>query len=341
MQNKTLYIYMIIGISVLILLFFISMSIGVYQLNLNDIKNLLLHPSSVSETDYYVFYGVRMPRTLLGIVMGAGFAISGASVQGMFKNPLATPGILGISSGAALFAAITIVLGSYIRPYIPTFLHYSLLSLAAFTGAILVMFSVYSISLKRGRTNIALLLLAGVAISALAGAITGLLTFVSTEEELRDLTFWGLGSLGGANWTKLIILSVITFIGIFFLVRNGKVLNAMMLGDQNAQHLGVNVKVHHKSIIWLASFIVGTSVAFAGSIGFIGLIVPYILRLLVKSDFRLILPLSAVYGAVLLLGSDILSRTIAEPKEVPIGIITAFMGAPIFIIILMRMKKSM
>ncbi len=341
MQNKLLYTYAVIGIAILVALFFVSMRIGIYQLDLESIKNLILNPDNVSDTDYYVFYSVRMPRTLLGIIMGAGFAISGASVQGMFKNPLATPGILGISSGAGLFASIAIVLGSYIRPYIPTFLHYSFLSISAFVGAMLVMMSVYSISLKRGRTNIALLLLAGVAISALAGAITGLLTFISTEEELRDLTFWGLGSLGGANWTKVAILFVITFLGIIFLARNGKVLNAMMLGDQNAQHLGVNVKVHHKSIIWFASLIVGTSVAFAGSIGFVGLIVPYILRLLVKSDFRIILPLSAIYGAILLLGSDILCRTIAEPREVPIGIITAFMGAPIFIIILIKMKKSM
>ncbi len=339
MRNNAFYIYLILGIGLLVVLFFISMRIGVYELELKQIQSLIFSSDTVPNTDYYVFYQVRMPRTLLGLVMGAGFAISGASIQGMFKNPLATPGILGISSGAGLFASIMIVLGSYIKAYIPTFLHYSLVSLFAFAGAMLVMIAVYGISLKRGRTNIALLLLSGVAISALAGAITGLLTFISTEEELRNLTFWGLGSLGGANWTKVVILSVITFIGITFLIRNGKVLNAMMLGDQNAQHLGVNVKVHHRSIIWFSSLIVGTSVAFAGSIGFVGLIVPYILRLLVKSDFRVILPLSAVYGAVLLLGSDILCRTIASPKEVPIGIITAFMGAPIFIIILIQVSQ--
>ncbi len=341
MQNKLLYTYAIAGIVVLAVLFGVSMRIGVYPLDVETIKNLILSPASVPMTDSYVFYSVRMPRTILAIIMGAGFAISGASLQGMFKNPLATPRILGISSGASLFAAFAIVLGSYIKPYIPVFLHYSLLSLFAFAGAVLVMIAVYSISLKRGRTNLALLLLAGVAISALAESITGLITFVSTEEELRDLTFWGLGSLGAANWTKVIILAIVTTFGLFFLIRNGKVLNAMMLGDQNAQHLGVNVKVHHKSIILFASLIVGTSVAFAGSIGFVGLIVPYILRLLLKSDFRIILPLSAIYGAILLLGSDILCRTIAPPKEVPIGIITAFMGAPVFIVILIRMKKSM
>lgn len=341
MLNKTLSIYVGIGIVLLIILFFISMSIGAYKLNVNDIIQLIKSPSLSSDTDKYIFYNVRMPRTILGIIMGAGFAISGASVQGMFKNPLATPSILGISSGAALFAAFAIVLGGYIKQYIPTFLHYSLLSIFAFLGAILVMLSVYKISLSRGRTNVALLLLAGVAISALAGAITGFLTFISTEDELRDLAFWGLGSLGGANWTQVIILSFITVVGVFFLIKNGKTLNAMMLGDNNAQHLGINVKLHHKYIIWIASFIVGTSVAFAGSIGFVGLIVPYILRILVKSDFRLILPLSAIYGGVLLLGADIVCRTIAQPKEVPIGIITAFMGTPIFIIILLRMKKTM
>lgn len=273
--------------------------------------------------------------------MGCGLAISGASLQGMFKNPLATPGIIGITAGSALFAAISIVLGSSIKAFLPEYAHYMLLSVSAFIGALLVMFLVYNISFKDGKTHVVIMLLAGVAISALAEAITGYLTFISDDEQLRDLTFWRLGSLGAANWNKVIILAIVTGISCFFLLKNGKALNAMMLGEENAQHLGINIKRHHSSIIWFSSLIVGTSVAFAGTIGFVGLIVPYILRLLIRSDHRIILPLSALYGSVLLLGADIFSRTAIAPVEIPIGVITATLGAPIFIIILIRFKKSM
>lgn len=296
---------------------------------------------TAGSTDSYIFYQVRLPRTCLAIIMGSGLAISGASLQGMFKNPLATPGIIGITSGSALFAAISIVLGNLIKGVLPQFLHYSLISFSAFFGALLVMFLVYKISLKDGKTRITIMLLAGVAITALAGSIIGFLTFISTDDELRDLIFWNLGSLSAANWNKVIILFCINSVAVYFLSRNGKALNAMMLNEENAQHLGINVKKHHAGIIWLTSIIVGASVAFAGTIGFIGLIVPYILRLAIKPDYRIILPLSALYGGILLLAADIFCRTVLAPSEIPIGIITAFMGAPIFIIILIRFKKLM
>lgn len=344
MQNK-LRIYSILGAVALLLLFFVSILSGFYTIELESMGLLLrnifsseVHPNP---TDAYIFYEVRLPRTIMGIVMGCGLAISGASLQGMFKNPLATPSIIGITSGAALFAAISIVLGSSIKAVLPEYFHYMLLSLAAFLGAILVMFLVYNISFKDGKTHVVIMLLAGVAISALAEAITGYLTFISNEEELRDLTFWRLGSLGAANWNKVGILTLITGISCFFLLKNGKALNAMMLGEENAQHLGINIKRHHAAIIWFSSLIVGTSVAFAGTIGFVGLIVPYILRLLIRSDYRVILPLSALYGSVLLLGADIFSRTFMAPVEIPIGVITATMGAPVFIMILIRFKKSL
>ncbi len=303
--------------------------------------NTITAQYTAGSTDAYIFYQVRLPRTCLGIIMGSGLAISGASLQGMFKNPLATPGIIGITSGSALFAAISIVLGNLIKGFLPQFLHYSLISFSAFFGALLVMFLVYKISLKDGKTRITIMLLAGVAITALAGSIIGFLTFISTDDELRDLIFWNLGSLSAANWNKVIILFCINSVAIYFLSRNGKALNAMMLNEENAQHLGINVKKHHAGIIWLTSIMVGASVAFAGTIGFIGLIVPYILRLAIKSDYRIILPLSALYGGILLLAADIFCRTVLAPSEIPIGIITAFMGAPIFIIILIRFKKLM
>lgn len=344
MLNKA-QIYTIIGGLLLLSLAVTSIVSGFYTITLDNlgllIRSLFDDNIQTDPTDRYIFYQVRLPRTIMGMIMGCGLAISGASLQGMFKNPLATPGIIGITAGSALFAAISIVLGGTIKAFLPEYVHYMLLSISAFIGALLVMFLVYNISFKDGKTHVVIMLLAGVAISALAEAITGYLTFISDDEQLRDLTFWRLGSLGAANWNKVIILAIVTGISCFFLLKNGKALNAMMLGEENAQHLGINIKRHHSSIIWFSSLIVGTSVAFAGTIGFVGLIVPYILRLLIRSDHRIILPLSALYGGVLLLAADIFSRTAIAPVEIPIGVITATLGAPIFIIILIRFKKSM
>lgn len=344
MLNKA-QIYTIIGGLLLLSLAVTSIVSGFYTITLDNlgllIRSMFDDSIQTDPTDRYIFYQVRLPRTIMGMIMGCGLAISGASLQGMFKNPLATPGIIGITAGSALFAAISIVLGGTIKAFLPEYVHYMLLSISAFIGALLVMFLVYNISFKDGKTHVVIMLLAGVAISALAEAITGYLTFISDDEQLRDLTFWRLGSLGAANWNKVIILAIVTGISCFFLLKNGKALNAMMLGEENAQHLGINIKRHHSSIIWFSSLIVGTSVAFAGTIGFVGLIVPYILRLLIRSDHRIILPLSALYGGVLLLAADIFSRTAIAPVEIPIGVITATLGAPIFIIILIRFKKSM
>src|SRR5699024_6521507 len=200
---------------------------------------------------------------------------------------------------------------------------------------------VYRMSTTRGKTNVVIMLLAGVAISALAGAVTGFLTYLTEEQELRDLTFWTLGSLGGATWLKNAILAVVIAFSYLFLINKGKALNAMMLGEQDAAHLGISVEKIKKSIIILTALMVGTCVAFAGAIGFVGLIVPYILRLMFKSNYDIILPLSAVVGSILLLCADTVSRTIVAPSEMPIGVLTAFLGAPIFIAILVRYKRSL
>ncbi|HZH69031.1 MAG TPA: iron chelate uptake ABC transporter family permease subunit, partial [Flavobacteriaceae bacterium] len=228
-----------------------------------------------------------------------------------------------------------------IKPYLPEVLHYSLLSIAAFIGALVTMISVYRISTQNGKTNVVVMLLAGVAIASLGFAITGFLIYLSDDEQLRDLTFWNLGSLAGANWIKNGILFVVITISYVFLINKGKALNALMLGEKDADHLGIPVERLKKQIVWFTALMVGASVAFSGTIGFVGLIVPYILRLLFRSNYHIILPLSAVLGSVLLLTADTVSRTLVAPSEIPIGILTAFMGAPIFIIILMRFKKSL
>ncbi len=343
-MQKRLTVYLTLLLILLLFLSVGSLFIGVYQFEGHDfdvIVNLLFNKQLVNASDYYVFYHIRLPRIVLAVLIGSGLAVAGTCLQGMFKNPLASPDLIGITSGAVLFAAFTIVLGAYIKPYIPESLHYSLLSIMSFIGALITMSFVYKMSTVDGRTNIVILLLSGVAITALTGAATGLLIYLSSEEELRNLTFWTLGSLAGANWTKNLIMTLVIVVSFGFLLNKGKALNAMMLGEKDAEHLGIPVEKIKRRIVVFSALIVGTAVAFAGTIGFVGLIVPYILRLVFKSNYYLILPLSAVLGSILLLTADTISRTLVAPSEVPIGILTAIMGAPVFIAILIRFKKSL
>lgn len=343
MQNK-LPLYLILSLVILLTLAGVSLMTGVYTFDSFTFDELLKRivgkENGISSGDYFVFFEIRLPRIVMAILIGSALAVSGTCLQGMFKNPLATPSLIGVTSGASLFAALTIVLGSHFQSVFPEVIQYSLISIMAFTGAILTMTFVYRMSTIRQRTNVVVMLLAGVAISALAGAITGFLTYLTKEEQLRDLTFWTLGSLGGATWLKNGVLVVVISISYFYLMNKGKALNAMMLGEEDAAHLGIPVEKIKRQIIILTALLVGVCVSFSGVIGFVGLIVPYILRLIFQSDYQIILPLSAVLGSILLLIADTVSRTIVAPSELPIGVLTAFIGAPVFIAILFRYKKS-
>lgn len=344
MQNK-LFIYLSISIVLLILLAIGAMFMGVYDFGgkspLTVLQGVITGNAEVSLSEKYVIWDVRMARIVMAILIGSILAVSGTTMQGMFKNPLATPDLIGITAGATLMAAVTIVLGSLFRDYLPDFLQYSLLSLAAFVGALLTTLLVYKMSTTQGKTNVVTMLLSGVAISALGFAIVGFLIYLSNDEQLRDLTFWNLGSLGGATWGKNGILLIVMVVSYSVLIHKGKALNAMMLGEKDAEHLGINVERIKKQIVVLVALMVGACVAFSGTIGFVGLIVPYILRLIFKSNYQLILPLSAVMGSILLLVADTFSRTVVAPSEIPIGVLTALMGAPVFIAILIRYKNSM
>jgi len=296
---------------------------------------------SLSLSDKYVIWDVRAARIVMAILIGGMLSVSGTSLQGLFKNPLATGDLIGLTSGATLLAAIAIVLGGHFKAYLPEAVQFSLVGIAAFIGSFLSMMLVYRISTSGGKTNVVMMLLTGVAITAIGFSITGFLIYLSKDEQLRDLTFWNLGSLAAATWTKNIILAVVMIIAYIILLPKGKALNAMMLGEKDAQHLGINVEKLKKQIIITVALMVGTCVAFSGTIGFVGLIVPYILRLLFKSDNTFILPLSAMCGSILLLTADTFSRSIVAPSELPIGILTALMGGPIFIAILVKFKKSL
>jgi len=344
MRNKLL-VYLLPSFLLLIALAVWSLYSGVFEFEkhsfLEIFNGMIANDGTIDPSERFVLMELRLPRIVMGILIGSALAVSGTCLQGMFRNPLATPDLLGITAGASLFAAITIVLGSYIKPYIPEALHYSLLSIMAFIGALLTMVVVYRISTQGGRTNIVMMLLSGVAITAIGFAVMGLLIFFSKDEELRDLTFWNLGSLAGATWAKCVILAVVVGVSFILLINKGKALNAMMLGESDAQHLGIPVERIKKQIVVVTALMVGTCVAFAGTISFMGLIVPYILRLIFKSKYHIIMPLAAVWGSILMLSADTISRTIAPPSEISVGVLTAFMGAPIFMIILIRSRNQM
>jgi len=293
-------------------------------------------PETVYVRDWIVVMDIRLPRITLGALIGAALAVSGAVMQGLFRNPLADPGIVGVSAGAGLGAALFIVLGNATLAPAMAILGIYAIPFAAFAGGLINTLLLYRIGTRGGFTSVATLLLAGIALGALTGAITGLLVYVADDNQLRDLQFWGLGSLAGANWEKVasaapIILTML--LATPFLARG---LNALTLGEAAAAHIGIRVQRLKNISILLVAAATGASVAVSGGIGFVGIVVPHLLRLSIGPDHKYLLPAAALLGAILLIGADTLARTIVAPAELPIGIITAFVGAPFFLWILLR-----
>ncbi len=345
LKSKSLTFYAIIGIILLILMMVLALNIGVYDFGGSSSYGVLWKfftgDSSLSLSEKYVIWDVRTSRIVMAVLIGSMLAVSGTTLQGMFKNPLATGESIGLTSGATLLAAIAIVLGHTFESYLPEIIRNSLVGVSAFVGAFLAMIIVYRISTSAGKTNVVMMLLSGVAITSIGFSFVGFLIYISKDEQLRDLTFWNLGSLAGATWTRNIILSIVLLFSYIIILPKGKALNAMLLGEKDAQHLGINVETLKKQIVLITSLMIGTCVAFSGTIGFVGLIVPYILRLLFRSDYHFILPLSAICGSILLLLADTISRTIVAPSELPIGILTSLIGGPIFIAILIKYKNTL
>lgn len=278
---------------------------------------------------------IRMPRTLLGLAVGGVLALSGVAMQGLFRNPLADPGLVGVSSGASLGAAIAIV-GGLALGGLPDSLGPYLLSLCAFLGGLGVTALVYRLGRRNGQTSVAVMLLAGIALTALAGAAVGLFTYLADDATLRTLTFWNLGSLNGASYARLWPLLFVTAGVALWLPRRAKALNALLLGESEASHLGINVESLKRELVFCTALGVGAAVAAAGMIGFVGLVVPHLVRLLAGPDHRVLLPASVLAGACLLLFADLIARLALAPAEMPIGIVTAFIGAPFFLYLLLR-----
>ncbi|MEO3385656.1 iron ABC transporter permease [Mesorhizobium sp. CAU 1741] len=294
--------------------------------------------TALSARDHIIVYDIRLPRVILGILIGAALAVSGAVMQGLFRNPLADPGLVGVSAGAGLGAITMIVLGAGVLAPVTALLGIYALPLAAFGGGLATTMLLYRVATRRGQTSIATMLLAGIALGAMAGAFSGLLVFMADDRQLRDLTFWGLGSLAGATWTKIAAAGpviVLVLVSAPFLARS---LNALALGEATANHLGIPVQRFKNIAIVGVAAATGASVAVSGGIGFVGIVVPHLLRLLIGPDHRYLLPASALLGASLLLLADAVSRTIVAPAELPIGIVTAAVGAPFFLWILLRKR---
>jgi iron complex transport system permease protein len=290
--------------------------------------------------DALVVTGIRLPRLLAGLLVGAALAVAGALMQGLFRNPLADPGLVGVSSGAGLAAGVTIVLGERLVPASLGIDPFALLPVGAFVGGLATTLALYAVSTRAGRTSIATMLLAGIALGALTGAMTGFLTVLSDDRQLRDLTFWSLGSLGGATWSELAVVAPILGAVLLATPVLARALNALSLGEAEAYHLGIAVEQAKTAIIVLVAAAVGASVAAAGVIGFVGIVVPHLLRLAIGPDHRTLLPACALLGAALLVGADLVARTIVAPAELPIGIVTAAIGAPFFLWLLLR-KRGM
>lgn len=306
------------------------------------VREWLFNASSADEVlsarDRIIIYDIRLPRVILGALIGASLAVSGAVMQGLFRNPLADPGIIGVSAGAGLGAVTMIVLGgTFMAPVTYIFGIYSL-PFAAFLGGLAFTLILYQVATRRGQTSVATMLLAGIALGAMAGAYMGVLVYLADDRQLRDLTFWGLGSLAGATWTKVAAagpIIIVTLLAAPFLARG---LNALSLGEGAARHMGIPVQRFKNLAIVTVAAATGASVAVSGGIGFVGVVVPHLLRLAIGPDHRYLLPASALLGASLLLLADAVSRTIVAPAELPIGIVTAAVGAPFFLWILLRKR---
>lgn len=300
--------------------------LGALFLGALDVHSLLN-----SDVGHNILWDIRLPRVLLAFVVGASLSLAGVMIQSNVRNPLADPSLIGVSGGAALGAALMIVIADAIAVQAQYFI-----PLAAFVGGILATMAV----LKLGRNDLpggmALLILAGIAINVVAASLIGLLTYLATDSALRHITFWSLGSLASANYFWLGLCSIALLIACLWLPKQQRKLDAILLGQAEANTMGVDVKRLQLHSIILVALLAALSVSACGIIGFIGLVTPHIGRMLVGASHRYLLPLSFFLGGSLLVIADGLARTIIAPAELPIGIVTALLGAPVFIWLLMR-----
>ncbi|WP_224248035.1 FecCD family ABC transporter permease [Hyalangium gracile] len=326
-------------VPLLLLSIVVSLGVGAVSISPAEVLSILLSRvglpplAEFTEQQDAVLCFIRLPRVLLGALVGAVLSVAGVALQGLFRNPLADPGLLGVSGGASVaVSAVTVLklqlLGFYTLP------------MAAFIGSFGAILLISSLAQENGKTQVALMLLCGVAINALCVATTGLFTYLSTDDQLRTITFWQLGSLAGATWPLVTTITPLVLLCGAGMVLLASPLNAILLGEANANHLGISVERTKWTIVALVALGVGAGVAVSGMIGFLGLVVPHLVRLWLGPNHRVLLPLSALLGSVLLVLADLLARTVVVPSELPIGIVTALAGSPFFLYLLLRQRRT-
>jgi iron complex transport system permease protein len=334
---------LILGVSLLPIVLIALMMGPVFISPSNLLQALLsqlgLVGSGIQSQDELILFAIRLPRVLLSGLVGLCLAVCGTAMQGLFRNPLADPSLIGVSSGASAGASLMIVMGGGALLQSGQLGGLSVVALGAFMGGFLAVILVYRLATSSTGTSVATMLLAGIAISALAGALNSLFTFMADDEMLRRISLWQMGSLDAANWPRVWIATLAVVVVMTILPREGAALNAFLLGESEARHLGIAVDRVKRRLIMMTALAIGISVAVAGTISFIGLIIPHIVRMLIGPDHRYLIPASALAGAILLILADAVARVVVAPSELPVGILTALLGAPFFFSLLAQKRK--
>lgn len=320
---------LLVGLFALLLILIVySANSGALKLSFTQLINM-----SFDDPLWNIWCNIRLPRIILAVVVGMALATSGAVMQGLFRNPLADPGLLGISSGASLMVGITILFPAVFPPIMMLYGK----MIAAFAGSLFICVLIYLYSLNE-QCNLAKMILLGVAINAIIGSILGGLSYISDESQLRQLSLWSMGHLGKGSWDLVIVSISLIFPTLLCVIKLAHHLNILQLGDEDAHYLGINVERTKRYLLILSAVLIGTSVAVSGIIAFVGLVVPHMIRLQVGANHKWLIPGSALGGACLLLLADTLARTLVAPTEIPVGLLTSLIGGPYFLWLILRHK---
>ena len=320
---------LLLGLFVLLLILIIySANSGALKLSFTQLMSM-----SFDDPLWNIWCNIRLPRIILAVVVGMALASAGAVMQGLFRNPLADPGLLGISSGASLMVGITILFPAVFPPIMMLYGK----MVAAFAGSLFICVLIYLYSLNE-QCNLAKMILLGVAINAIIGAVMGGLSYISDESQLRQLSLWSMGHLGKGSWDLVLVSISLIFPALFCIIKLAHQLNILQLGDEDAHYLGINVERIKRYLLLLCAVLIGTSVAVSGIIAFVGLVVPHMIRLQIGANHKWLIPGSALGGACLLLLADTLARTLVAPTEIPVGLLTSLIGGPYFLWLILRHK---
>jgi|SaaInl5LU_22_DNA_1037371.scaffolds.fasta_scaffold05721_2 iron complex transport system permease protein len=326
-----------------------SMTVGTVSISFVDAwhamaVSLSADSQAVTSQTQVILFDIRLPRVLLAMFVGSVLASTGAVMQGLFRNPLADPSLIGVSGGASVGASLVIVFatGLFGSSVVESgvLMGLSLVAAGAFLGGFVATILVYRLATSGIGTSVTTMLLAGIAIGALAGALNSLLSYFADNDMLRQISLWQMGNLSAASWSKVFIMALVSLILLLRFPADSAALNALLLGESEARHLGIDVQQVKRRLIVLTALGVGVSVALAGMVGFVGLVIPHVVRLLIGPDHRWLIPCSALAGAILLVIADSLARVVVLPAELPTGILTALLGAPFFIVLLLQQRRE-